>query len=276
MVVRFLAFGMGYVPLFLAEWIAFGCAWIWWLGVPVRRRLAVLNFGHHFPGVVPGPALRGMMASIITGYFELMRHLRTPVVRIDLENHEPLQARAALGLGTLVMMGHFGPWDLVGPLGAQAMKIPSVAAVKTPSSPAIARLMERVRRRLGLGLLPPKNSLPAMREALASGHLVGFFLDQRHNQGVLVNFLGRPALTSAALAKLAYETGTPVYGASFIRRGRAHYLVRFEGPWSMSGESVSDTQRLISFYDAAIRARPEAWLWLHNRWKTPNNPQGTP
>ena len=83
-------------------------------------------------------------------------------------------------------------------------------------------LIERFRRRSGVELIAKSQALPAMRDALRQGRMVGVLLDQNasRTEGVFVPFFGIPASTSKALAVLSLRTGAPVVPI-FIRRGRA-------------------------------------------------------
>src|SRR5664279_6383664 len=103
-------------------------AWLWWLLVPVRRRLAILNFRSAFPGVPPGVPLRRMMAGLVLGYFELLHEERVPgSVELSIEGAGPIAERGKAGKGTLVFAGHLGSWDLVGPLLARRTGIKAVS-----------------------------------------------------------------------------------------------------------------------------------------------------
>ena len=89
---------------------------------------------------------------------------------------------------------------------------------------------------------------------------------------VLGPFVGRPAWTTPAPARLALHHGTPIVFAFCIPDGTGHRL-EFEGPIRadlLSEEErdpVALTQRINDVITKRIVARPELWLWMHDRWK---------
>src|ERR1035438_4226173 len=204
-------------PLAVAAGVSTVAAWLWWLLVPIRRRLAIFNFRSSFPGV----PLRRMMAGLVLGYFELLHEERVPgSVDLSIEGAGPIAERGKAGKGTLVFAGHFGSWDLVGPLLARRTGIKATVIVKVPRSKAVAVLMERVRASYGLGLLPNKaGSMRRVFELLEEGHLVVFVIDQRLARGVAVPFFGRLALTAPAIAVAAAKTSVPVHFLEYWRGG---------------------------------------------------------
>lgn len=256
-------------PLALAAAFAAFFSWLWWIVLPVRRRLAEANFRASLPGSAPGPALRRMMYGLVLGYFELLRELRRPgTVSLSLEGAEPIVGRSRRGEGTLLLAGHFGSWDLLGPMVGQRMGIPVTVVVKVPRSKSVAALMQRVRTAFGLGLLHNKRgSMPRVYELLAEGQLVVFVHDQKLARGIAVPFFGRPALTAPSLATAAARTGLPVYFLEYWREGTGHHGARITGPLPTTGRLEDDTAAYNRCVEDAIRRRPHNWLWLHDRWK---------
>lgn len=266
---RALAWVLARLPLRLAAALCALLAGVWWGLLPVRRRLAVDNLRRAFPEERPGPALRRLVGELTLGYVELLHHHRRELDAVVLEGFEPLLARARAGQGSLVLAGHGGSWDLCGLLTAQQTGIPTSVIAKEPAHPGVAALVREVREAGGLELLPVRGAMPRVLAALAEGRVVIFFLDQRHNAGVPLPFLGRPAWTSTALARVAAQAGVPVFGVWQWREGVARHRVRAWPPFALSGEVEADTRRFLAFYEDRISERPYAWLWLHDRWRRP-------
>ena len=269
MILRAAVWLVARTPLGLAWILAWCLAWVWWTVLPVRRAVAVSNLRACFPELAPGPALRRMMAELILGYVELLRHVRAPLPGLTFEGFEPLLARSRAGLGSLVLASHGGAWDLCGLATAQATGIPTTVIAKPPTSPAVAALIREIREGGGLALLPPRGSMGQVMEALTEGRVVIFFLDQRHNQGVLTPFFGRDALTAPSLAIAAARAGVPVFPVWQRRVGIGAHHVRLYPPFELSGDIHRDTAAFLCFVEEAIREEAHAWLWLHDRWRRP-------
>jgi KDO2-lipid IV(A) lauroyltransferase len=257
------------VPLGLAAGFSVVVAWLWWLVIPIRRDLAVANFEKAFPGKPPGVPLRRMMSGLVLGYFELLHEERVPgSVSLSSEGHAPIIERGNAGKGALIVAGHFGSWDLVGPLVARRTGIKATVIVKIPRSRAVAALMERVRGSYGLALLPNKaGSLPKALELAEEGRSLVFVIDQRFSRGIAVPFFGRPALTSPAVAVAAGKTSLPVHFLEYWREGTGRHRAVFSGPLPLTGIVEDDIAAFTACIEEAVRRRPDNWLWLHDRWK---------
>lgn len=266
---RALAWLLARVPLPLAWGLCGLAAWIWWAVLPVRRDLARRNLSACFPELAPGPTLRRTVRELGMGYVELLHHHRRPLPAVSLEGFELLHARAAAGQGTLVLTGHGGSWDLCGLCTAEQTGIPSAVIAKEPAHPEVRALARQIREAGGLELLPDRGSMPRVLEALREGKVVIFFLDQRHNRGVPLPFLGREAWTATSLARAAAQAQVPVVGVWQWREGLGRHRVRAWPPLELSGDVLADTACMLRFTEDRIRERPWAWLWLHDRWRSP-------
>lgn len=231
--------------------------WLWWTLIPARKRLAVENFRRCFPERDPAELRRGV-GEMVRGYVDLVRGKRGRVQDIEL-----------LAQGGIFLVGHCSAWDLA--LVSVAEQVPVTIFVKTPSNRLVAWIIERLRRRTGMELLGPDGSMEAAYDALARGRVVTFTQDQRRNRGLAVPFFGRPALTSAAFASMAWRTRAPLYGGwQWVRDGRYEArIVRLDWPIPEDREQAIRelTARSQRFYEATIRSAPWSWLWLHDRWK---------
>ena len=256
-------------PLPIADAFAAFASLLWWTALPIRRGLATANLRRALPGAPPGPVLRRMMQGLVLGYFELFRELRRPgSIHLAIEGTEAIAARVSAGKGTLVLAGHFGSWDLVGPLIVRQTGLPATVVVKVPRSASVAALMEEVRTGFGMGLLPNRRGvMPQVYEALSAGHLVVFVLDQKLARGIAVPFFGRPALTAPSLAAAAAKSGAAVHFLEYWREGTARHGASFSGPLPVTGRLEDDTAAFTRLIEDAIRRRPHNWLWMHDRWK---------
>ncbi len=256
-------------PLPVAWCFSWCIAWLWWVAIPMRKAVAVDGFSRAFPGLPVGQNLRRSLAELLMGYIELVREIRKPSVELTIEGADLIQENVARGQGMIFVAGHFGSWDLLGPMICKQEALPATVVVKKPKWKPAADFVEGIRRDFGMGLLPPRNSFSKILEELSRGRIVTFLLDQRYARGIPVPFFGRPAWTSPAVSVAIERSGVPVFGLDYWRRGVGQHHARFTGPLDLVGDIEADTATIQGFYEGCIRERPHGWLWLHDRWKDP-------
>jgi len=130
-------------------------------------------------------------------------------------------------------------------------------------------------RSLGGEIFVPKtNSLAFLRASLRHGRSLGIMADQRTMRGLAVEFMGATALTTPIPAMLAVNYRRPiVVGACCRRTGtHAYELMICEPIWpdpsqNKKADVVRMTRELNRAMESIIRAYPEQYLWVHNRWK---------
>jgi KDO2-lipid IV(A) lauroyltransferase len=242
---------------------------LWWTVIPFRKATAVEGFRHVFPELPVGPNLRREAAELAMGYIELFREARKPCIELTIENSDLIHKEIAAGKGVVLIAGHFGSWDLVGPMVGRDKSLPVSVVVKNPSYKPAAEYVENLRHTFGLGLLPSRNSFKAILKQIGEGRVLVFLLDQRYRKGIPIDFFGRPAWTSPAVALAVRRTGAPVFGLCYWREGIGKHRARFSGPMPMVGDTETDTATFMRFYEETIRERPHSWLWMHDRWREP-------
>ncbi|MBI2016657.1 MAG: lysophospholipid acyltransferase family protein, partial [Candidatus Rokubacteria bacterium] len=195
--------------------------------------------------------------------------------RVTLDGVEHLKGAMASPGRALLLTAHLGNWELL-PAASRLTGYPLAVVVRPLESFGLNALAERVRRRTGVELIDKRRALRPVLAALARGRMVGILLDQNaaRREGVFVPLFGRRASTSRSIAVLAIRTGTPVLPV-FTRResGGLHRVVilpPLSAPAAQEAEEaiVELTARCTAAIEAAIRATPAQWLWIHDRWRT--------
>lgn len=193
--------------------------------------------------------------------------------RITLEHFDRLRAAIAAGKGAIVVTAHFGNWDLLACLSA-LLGVPLHVVTRELKGRAVNGAWMRAREATGLRLHPAAGSAGALLAALRAGEVVAFVIDQHMpgKLGVEVPFFGRAAATTDAPAVLAARTGAPVFPAFLFREGfERHRLFVGEAIGLCEGprkEAARQSTALFSLaVEAAVRERPEQWIWMHRRWK---------
>ncbi len=110
--------------------------------------------------------------------------------------------------------------------------------------------------------------------ALKKGAVVGLLIDQdTRTRGCFVPFFGRLAWTPRGAAELLRQSDSPVVVGFIRRRPGGGHEIHAESPALRHGgepeqDDVQNTAILTRAIEEAVRARPEEWVWMHERWRT--------
>ncbi len=200
--------------------------------------------------------------------------------RVEVRGHERIMAVAAQGRGVLVLTGHFGNWEfapLGGILNFKQFQGQFHFIRRTLGSKFLERILFRRYYQAGLHVIPKKNSLQQVCDALDQNHAVVFVLDQHaslvNRDGVAAEFFGKKAGTYRSLASFARHTGVPVVPAAGYRLENGRHVLEFHEPivWQDHETTQESIYRNTLAYNQALEriilAHPEQWMWLHKRWK---------
>jgi KDO2-lipid IV(A) lauroyltransferase len=191
------------------------------------------------------------------------------------EARDTLFARESRELGAVIVTGHLGNWEAAGAVVSQ-LGIPLAAVVKRQSNERFDALLVDSRRRLGIEPIYMEEARVRMPEIIRSGTSIALVADQdARNRGVFVPFLGRPASTFRGPARLALETGAPLFFGAAIREGEGYRAI--VEPVKTDRESPEAerelTRKWVERLEYRVRLHPEQYFWFHRRWKSV--PDGT-
>ncbi len=181
------------------------------------------------------------------------------------------------GSGVLVLTAHLGHWDMLACCAALSGLPLNVVTRQIKASWLNGHWM-RQREACGVRLLA-EGSATAVLRALRNNELVALVLDQHQPGGLVLPFLGRPAATNAALARIALSRGAPVVPAFFIRCKDGYKLelgepIDLARTGDQGADVLENTGRFLQVLERQICRQPEQWLWLHRRWKVPPKKNG--
>ena len=246
--------------------------------LPVSRA-ALANLRRAFPEKSEAELKRILLAMwdnlgrTVGEYPHLARfRLYEPGSRVEVIGAEHVDRLRDDGKTGLFFSAHIGNWELAS-MGATQRGLPLARFYRAPNNPFVDRIVRLVRSPIAGELLPKgaagaRRGLAVMR---AGGH-IGMLVDQKMNDGIAVPFFGRDAMTAPALAQLALRFDCPVVPAKVERLEGAHFRLTVYPPLEIerTGDRQGDIFRLMTRVNALVeewvRARPEQWLWVHNRW----------
>jgi KDO2-lipid IV(A) lauroyltransferase len=195
-----------------------------------------------------------------------------PAEFVAFDSLDNLRDALAGGRGAIVATAHGGNWEVTGIVAARE-GIPLIALARTLDDPALDARLIALRTRTGQRVIPKQNALRPTIRALRDGHAVALLTDQNtlRREAVFVPYFGKLAATTPAAAHLHLRTGAPILNAfSFPEDGR--YRVVLEPP--MEIPTVAEDEAVLAITAAVtaktesyVRSQPEAWLWMHDRWR---------
>lgn len=177
--------------------------------------------------------------------------------------------------GALLLLSHLGNWEMMG-LMSKVLENPiMVIARPIKKNRWLDRMVSEIREATGLEVIPTGKASRKVIQALSQNRLVGILIDQRakRSEGVWVDFFGRTASTTPALAVLAMRTGSPVLPVFMIRNGyRKHRLLvqeplQFADTGDVKKDVETNTQLINHTLESMIRQYPDQWFWVHRRWE---------
>lgn len=236
------------------------------------RHFVAANIRSAYPGWTDHEAnalghahLRSLLGSIA----ELLRFpaMSADDVRALVTWHgkEHLEAALARGKGAIILSGHFGNYELMG--AALATRAPVTVLVQPPSKSAFERLFIEYRTLHGVAThsnTGPASLRPAIR-ALQRNELVALLADQHGEaQEAIVELFGHPVSVPMGAFYLARKTGAAVLPAFIVRTPTGH-RVEVAPELAATGTAV-DAQEYCRILERQVRAHPDHWLWVHDRW----------
>jgi Kdo2-lipid IVA lauroyltransferase/acyltransferase len=222
---------------------------------------------------------RGVYKHFGQTLFELAHIFRINKKNLDkyvvFEGQENLTRALSKGKGVFILSAHLGNWEMI--TAAISIRFGGLCAVATPQhAPAVDRLINAIRTRSGMEIIPKKNSIKKMISEIRQNKMVGILLDlnTKWEQGVFVDFLGRPSCTNKGLALIALKMDTPVIPVFSVREedGLYHILMGEEVKLIRTGDRTIDIEENTALFtriiEAQVKRYPDQWLWIHRRWKT--------
>lgn len=192
--------------------------------------------------------------------------------RVEFRGKDILQQYAREKRSVILVLGHYGNWELAGARYSQERDIPQLHVIYHPLANArFDRLMHHMRTRHGTKLYTMRETSKAMirdRDLLTA---TAFIADQTPSpeRAYWMTFLNQDTPVFQGTEGLARKLDKPVIYISITRPERGYYCMSMEtlvaDPTRTRDGEITEvhTRRL----EQDIRKYPELWLWTHRRWK---------
>lgn len=277
---------LAWLPQWLALWVGKRLGRLLFRLLKRRREIAVANIANSLPflerqpGWVPVSALdlaRQTFENLGRSAVEVCKlyHGRGAglIDAIEIRGREHLDKARQRGKGVALLTGHCGNWELMA-LCFSTRLVEIAVVAKRQDNPYLNRVLERVRKRYGNSLIYSDGALRNMLARFRKNGVVGLLIDQATwtRNGVLIDFLGRPAWTTNMLALLARRNGVPLLPVFIHREGarsvvEIHPEITLEEAQDPAQQEIQDTVQMTAYLEQYVIKHPSEWYWVHQRWK---------
>ncbi len=202
-------------------------------------------------------------------FYAEMPHASRLFQQAEVVGMDYLKEAARQGRGGFVCSAHLGNWELAvsQPLFDDVCLNP---VYRRANNPWLDKLM--FQRRTGTLIPKGLNGARQLVQVVRSGGLVVMLCDQKLREGIVVPFLGKPAMTPPAIATMAIKFNVPIMMARSIRKPDGQFYVEVSPPLNMpdTGDMNADTETVMrtinDIMSSWIKETPEQWLWMHRRF----------
>lgn len=207
---------------------------------------------------------------------------------VSTEGEDNLRRALKEGKGVLLFTAHFGNWE-----------VGSVAISRISAFRVIARALDnrwlekelvRIRTKFGAHVIYKQEAAKKVLQSLSHNEIVVILIDLNvlRSQAVFVDFFGKLAATTPALARFFLKTEAPLIPGFCYLLPDHSYCIKIKEPVKITLEGhyehdvLKITQICTKIIENEIRQSPHFWFWVHNRWKTRpaesknQNPMGKP
>ena len=188
--------------------------------------------------------------------------------RVTLVGADIIRVAQSQGRPIILFGAHLGNWEVMAPAVYRKLGLKLGLVYRAPNNPISDRLLDYARSMQGKLETIPKSKTGTRRlvQALREGQSIGILIDQKYNEGVAVDFFGRPAMTSPAFVQLARKYNAVLIPFSCVRNDDCRFTVTFEKPLDIDSDDMRVMSEAHRKLESWISEKPGQWMWLHRRW----------
>jgi KDO2-lipid IV(A) lauroyltransferase len=216
------------------------------------------------------------LGMVAVEFFRILKmDVETFKKRVKIEGLEESLKLIERGKGGLLLLSHFGNWEMMGIMSKLIGDPIMVIAKPMKKNKRIDQFITKIRNAAGLEVISSIKAGRIVIKALSQNRIVGILIDQRakRSEGIWADFFGKKAPTTPALAVLAMKTGAPVVPVFMVRNGLGKHRLVIQNPLELvhTGDIKKDveanTQLFNHTLESMIRQYPDQWFWVHRRWE---------
>jgi Kdo2-lipid IVA lauroyltransferase/acyltransferase len=267
------------LPLFWLHRLADGLYFLLAYVVRYRRPVVDENLRRAFPDRSPADRAR-----LIRQFYRNLTDVLVETIKLATMTADELRRRVRYtnpglvrpflerGQVVMIMTSHTANWEWL-PGSSVLNGFPSDSVYKPLTNPFFERLMQEVRSRFGVTLVPMQRLGRSVVARRNEPRLIGLVADQipdRPEYGFWTDFLNQDTPFYPGPERLARSAAMPVVYVEMARVRRGYYEATFtilgEPPYT----TLPEHELLLRYRNAlqaTIHRHPANWLWSHKRWK---------
>ncbi len=195
---------------------------------------------------------------------------------------EHIHAARAAGRGTVLVSAHMGNWELGG-AAMSFMGFQVLAIIQPHPNPRVHRFFMSQRESHNFKTLPVgAAALPILRHLRRNG-IVAVMGDRAYGeQGLTIDFFGRPAVFPSGPARLALADGAALIPTFVLRRFDDSFMIIVEPPIPVPEcprrhRAREMTQAFARVLERYVRDNPSQWMPFFPVWEGSGRPpSGSP
>lgn len=242
-----------------------------------RKKVAESNLRNCFPDLTDQE-----MTQRLKEFYKYLSELFVQTMKVArasesyLKNHGPTLNPELLddlyekGGSAVVLMGHYGNWELCGITMNLFFKHRCMVVYQQIANPYIHDEVIKSRTRTGLSLISTEQVVRKTEEIFSEPTLLFLIADQNPKKvdgAYWVDFFGNNLPWFSGPEKTAIRNNLPVYFADIRREKSLYYTLKME-EIKFDPERKGDlTEQFVRRLENQIKDDPIPWLWTHKRWK---------
>lgn len=248
-----------------------------------HRKIALLNLDVAFGDTFPEARKREIVKAHYLHFGRaLLETLRLPKITsanyrqyMEIEGLELLREIANEPNGALLYTAHYGNWEYMN-LALGFLGMPMSVMARPIDNPLVHDLIEQLRNLSGNQIIYKHRSARKVLNAIKAARIIGIVGDQNvHDRNrIMVPFFGKDATCTPMPAAMAYKCNVPIICGFAQPTAAGKYVLKF-GPIirpdvaaDKDDEILRITCELNRTLEHQIRLKPEAWFWVHKRFKS--------
>lgn len=240
----------------------------------LKHKIALRNLRNSFPNKSDDEILKiaiNMWENLGRTFFEFPHtsELIRDEKRFKIKDFDNFKELAEDGKAGFFISGHISNWEIASAVMLK-IGIKNNRIYRTANNPLIEKFLLKNYRGGEYGELIPKGQGGSQKilSLIRKGEHICMLVDQKLNEGLNVEFFGRPAKTAPAVARLSKKLEAPILMGRVIRTKGVNFII--EAPILLKPQKEqSDEEILLTInkqLEKWITEYPEQWYWVHKRW----------